>query len=105
MTLFRVRCFYCSATRDGDQTPELNVGGTGSGELGVTCEVPEGATGLKIWREVAGSPPSLLATLTDVTAQPHVLTFPPGENVSVFVTATNAGGEGEPSTTVSATAP
>ena len=73
--------------------------------MGVTCDVLEVETGLNIWREVPGSPPALLATLTDVTALPHVLTFPPGENVSIFMTATSAGGESEPSTTVSATAP
>jgi len=31
--------------------------------------------------------------LTDVTALPHLLTFARGENVSIFVTAINAGGE------------
>jgi hypothetical protein len=83
----------------------LIPGAADSGELGVQCDVPEGATGLKIYRDNSGNPGTLLATLTDVTALPHVLTFTPGENVGVFMTATNAGGESEPSTTVTATAP
>ena len=87
------------------QNVGLIPGAADSGELGVQCDVPEGATGLKIWREIIGNPPTLLATLTDVAALPHLLTFDPGENVAIFFTATNAGGESEPSVSVSATAP
>jgi hypothetical protein len=85
------------------EDPELIPGAVDSGELGAQCTVPAGATGLKIWQE--GSTPTLLATVTDVTALPHLLTFVSGIPVTLFFTATNAAGESAPSATVTATTP
>ena len=119
-TLLRVRFFYCCATRDADQTPDLvaigyqprrdpGEGGGGGGgeptapgvptgvsqhdESGITfieLTLPAGADGFKIYQGAAGPEQVLLSTNTTPPAQ---LSLGGGPIADLFVTAFNAAGQ------------